>query len=128
MSSHAAPKYRKLEIVPGGQSPIRGRRRAWRVKSAEEMRFEREVREAFVDLATRHGRRPSEAWQKVCEGIQLPQSIFGRRITEAAKDNCSYEDLRAFGERMAQVVIAYIDSLFGESESADGVAHSQRVA
>jgi len=92
--------------------PIRGRRKGRRFKTAAEMVLERDVRAAFAALEDAHGNVPSEAIQKIREGIQLPLGCWGRRIIEAHAAKCGHQQVR----ELALVALRWIDKLY-ESEA-----------
>lgn len=101
MTTAEALKYRNMRVIRGGLSPLRGRRRGRRTRTAAELVLERWVREEFNAL----GKRPSEAIQKICEGEQRPLAVFGRRIIEAKIAGCDPESIR----RIARRVIEWVD-------------------
>lgn len=66
-----------------GHSTMRGRRRGRRVLTAAELYLDREMQTAFVSWAGRTGTVPSEAVQKIREGLQHPWRVLARRFVEA---------------------------------------------
>ena len=105
-------KYRNLMLIQGGaRGPariiIRGRRKGRRFKTAAEMVLDREIREAFAKLEDANGNVPSEAIQKIREGVQLPVGCLGRRLVEAHAAGCASPAIREIGMR----IVRWIDQL-----------------
>lgn len=86
---------------------IRGRRKGRRTKTAAEMVLDREIRGAFAALEDARGNVPSEAIQKIREGVQLPVGCLGRRLVEAHAAGCASPAIREIGLR----IVRWIDQL-----------------
>lgn len=100
MNTATTQKYRNLQVMRGGQSPLRGRRRGRRTCTAAEMVLNRWIQEDFNAL----GKRPSEAIQKICEGEQRPLAVFARRIIEAQAAGCNPEAIQRIAARVTEWV------------------------
>lgn len=116
----AAPdqKYRNFQVIRGGgvgTLPLRGRRRGRRHKTAAEMVLDRWVREEFNALVDARGKRPSEAIQKICEGVQTPLGCFGRRLVEAHSAGCTHAQVRRLWNRVGE----WIDRMWEQPVTAD---------
>lgn len=108
MRTSGAIKYRNFEVVRGGLSPLRGRRRGRRMRTAAEIVLDHELRTAFVAIEGRAGTVPSEGIQKIREGEQHPWRVLARRLVEAHAAGASHAQVR----RVAVALVGWVDRLY----------------